>query len=74
MVEIIDISVGTIIAGLCSLVSIFNVQSNDSVHLIACSLLPLYSNVSHSRVFRADYGCVEKTLLPLFFKHWECAN
>ena len=24
--------------------------------------------------FRTDYDCVEKTLLPLIIKYWECAN
>ena len=42
--------------------------------LLITSVLPPSSKVSHSRVFRADYGCVEKTLLPLIIKHWECAN
>ena len=26
--------------------------------------------VRHSRVFRTDYGCVEKTFLPLIIMYW----
>ena len=33
-------------------------------------LLPLSSNIRRSGVFRSDYVCVEKTLLPLIIKHW----
>ena len=31
-------------------------------------LLPPSSNISHFRVFRTDYDCVERTLLPLIIK------
>ena len=31
---------------------------------------PFVSNVSHSKIFRINYGCVEKTLLLLIIKHW----
>ena len=41
------------------------------VFIVASSiLLPLSWNVSHSRVFRTDYGCVEKTLISLITMHW----
>ena len=27
------------------------------------------TGLSHSRIFMIDYGCVEKTLLPLIIRH-----
>ena len=48
--------------------------------LRACSrtllikILPPSWNVCYSRFFRTDYGCVEKTLISLIIKYWECAN
>ena len=44
--------------------------SGELLHTEYCSVLPPSPNISHSRVFRTNYGCVEKTLLPLIIKHW----
>ena len=45
--------------------------SSELLHTEYCSVLPPSPNISHSRVFRTNYGCVEKTLLPLIIKHWD---
>jgi len=37
----------------------------------ALNILPPSSNLRRSGVFRTDYNCVEKTLLPLIIKHWD---
>jgi len=35
---------------------------------------PFVSNVSHSKFFKINYGCLKKTLLSLIIKYCECAN
>ena len=52
----------------------FQANPNGEFHVDVFKVLPPSSNVSHSRVFRTDYSYVEKTLIPLIIKHWECAN